>query len=288
MRRLLLLLAALLPAALPGLARAEEPAKIKIALLDLKVSGEISPQRVTGLGSLLASELSRESRLSVITAEDIRALVGLEKQKELLGCGDSSCLAELGGALGADYVLSAELAQIGSTYLFSASLVGMKSAAPVKRLSKPAANDDVLIGIVQGAVPELIAAIPEIAAVRGTAPDAATSGTVTPSEPGSSIPAWACIGGGVVLAGVGAYFYASALGVQSDYEAQQEPGAEPTIWIDDAKQAEFDAMLGLGLVGTGVVAGVVGVLLFPDDPAPASTAALLPAPGPLGLAGGTR
>src|SRR5438128_1810620 len=43
----------------------------------------------------------------VITAKQMAAVIGLERQKQLLGCADSSssCLAELAGALGAELLL---------------------------------------------------------------------------------------------------------------------------------------------------------------------------------------
>src|SRR4051812_29987801 len=52
--------------------------------------------------------------LKVITARDIATVLGLERQKQLLGCASdgNSCIGELGNALGAKGILNGSLARI--------------------------------------------------------------------------------------------------------------------------------------------------------------------------------
>ena len=46
--------------------------------------------------------LHRRPGAEVVSGAEIRSLIGFERQKQLLGCKeDSSCIAEMGGALGA-------------------------------------------------------------------------------------------------------------------------------------------------------------------------------------------
>ncbi len=54
----------------------------------------------------------------VTTAKEINALIGLERQKQLLGCSEdaASCLAELANALGVETVLNGEVARVGQRY----------------------------------------------------------------------------------------------------------------------------------------------------------------------------
>ena len=40
------------------------------------------------------------------TAGDLKQLIGLERQKQLLGCAERGCVAELAAALGVDGVLT--------------------------------------------------------------------------------------------------------------------------------------------------------------------------------------
>jgi hypothetical protein len=73
----------------------------------------------------LAVELSSRG-VRVITPREIAAMLGVERQRELLGCNDanaSSCIAELGNALGADGLLLGDLGRIGKRYQLNIRIV---------------------------------------------------------------------------------------------------------------------------------------------------------------------
>src|SRR5438309_267107 len=71
------------------------------------------------MGGLFADHLAKQLELhglKVTSRSEMQALLGLERQKELMGCSDestASCLAELAGALGADGVLTGTLGKVG-------------------------------------------------------------------------------------------------------------------------------------------------------------------------------
>jgi hypothetical protein len=81
----------------------------RLALLELSpidVPAERAAYATEQLGIALLNE-----GLVVTTPSDIRALLGLERQKQLLGCDEgASCLAELSGALGAGAIIAGQLA----------------------------------------------------------------------------------------------------------------------------------------------------------------------------------
>lgn len=54
----------------------------------------------------------RAEGVSVVTADDIAAVLGLERERQLLGCSEVSCLAELGNALGCDGIVVAAVARL--------------------------------------------------------------------------------------------------------------------------------------------------------------------------------
>ena len=60
-----------------------------------------------GINEQILTELSQVARYTVVGASDIATLIGLERQKQLQGCGEDSesCMAELGNALGVEGVL---------------------------------------------------------------------------------------------------------------------------------------------------------------------------------------
>jgi hypothetical protein len=59
-----------------------------------------------------------DDSVRVSTPKDMADLLGVEKQKQLLGCSEtaSSCMAELAGALGADGLITGQVAKVGKSY----------------------------------------------------------------------------------------------------------------------------------------------------------------------------
>ena len=53
----------------------------------------------------------------IISSDDIKKILSFERTKQLVTgtCTEESCLAEIGGALGADYMVSGKLSKIGTT-----------------------------------------------------------------------------------------------------------------------------------------------------------------------------
>jgi len=149
------------PAAAPAEARAR---KLRIAVLDVQLTGAGDRKTVEGLSPLLASEVARRPGLTVVAGSDLRALVGFERQKQLLGCTEGSCLTEIAGALGVGYLVASECSKVGNTWLLSLSLLDAGKAVALKRLTRRAYSDDGLVDEAVRAVDELLVALPEAGA----------------------------------------------------------------------------------------------------------------------------
>ena len=106
--RLLALLALL--GAVPAAAADQRP---RLALLDLVANGA-SRELASAAGGVVASELDRLGVFKIITSEAIRDMLAFEKQRQMLGCADSGCIAELGGALGADYLVAGKVTRLAA------------------------------------------------------------------------------------------------------------------------------------------------------------------------------
>jgi hypothetical protein len=98
----------LLVSALPTSAAEQKP---KLAILDLTANGA-SKELASAAGGVAASELDRLGVFKVMTADTIRNMLAFEKQRQMLGCSDAGCLAELGGALGADYLVAGKVSRL--------------------------------------------------------------------------------------------------------------------------------------------------------------------------------
>jgi len=101
------LLSALLPAAAPA-----QP-KPRIAVLDFTANGA-SKELASAAGGVAANELDRLGAFQVVTSEAIRSMLAFEKQRQMLGCTDAGCMAEIGGALGVDWLVSGRVTRLAA------------------------------------------------------------------------------------------------------------------------------------------------------------------------------
>lgn len=67
---------------------------------------------------------------SVLGVSDLEAVVGLERQRDLLGCSEVACYGEIAGALGADQVLSVQLGRAGAAWVVSLKKLQVQSGNP--------------------------------------------------------------------------------------------------------------------------------------------------------------
>jgi hypothetical protein len=90
----------------------------------------------------------------VIGQDDIAALVGFERQKDLVGCDDASCLTNIGGALGVDRIIAVKIARIDPDWMVTSKLINIKTTRVEARTSD----------IIKGNVKALLSAVPAVVA----------------------------------------------------------------------------------------------------------------------------
>src|SRR3954462_9241740 len=106
-----------------AVAMSAAPGQIKLAapgLLGVRVTKEVA----TFFSDHLAQELEAQG-LSVMTASDINALLGIERQKDLVGCANEGggCMAELATALGVDGVVTGSIGQFDGLFQINLKVV---------------------------------------------------------------------------------------------------------------------------------------------------------------------
>lgn len=111
---------------------ASEPNRDTLIVLD-PTNAQLSAQEVAAVSDRLAADLAKIPRFSVVNSADLRAMLELEANRQLLGCTDDSCLREIGDALGADIVLSWRFGNAGEQSLLSVTLFDTRSARAVGR-----------------------------------------------------------------------------------------------------------------------------------------------------------
>jgi TolB-like protein len=284
--RTLLLLAALAApcGARSATARPAEAKKIRIAVLDIRALGT-DTQKAELLNEIALTEAATIANgFEVIGKSDINAVIGFEKQKQVMGCGDdSTCLAEIGGALGVDYILVGSLGAMGALFRLDLKLVDAKKARVRSRVGVTVeGSESKLVAAVQKAVHDLLNPLipteaPAVAAGGAPAKTPAKVDTAeksTPAAPGSTTSkssttgvsatasdsrrTWAYVTGGTgaaLLVG-GAIF---GLQAKSAYDAEKKASADgdPAAYDSNKSKAKSmataaDVCFLLGATGVGV------------------------------------
>ena len=80
--------------------------------------------------------------LSVVSAADISAVLGHERQKAMLGCAEDSCSAEIAAALGVDGMVVGSVAKVGNSILVNVRIVSAKNSESLAQFSRSATNVD--------------------------------------------------------------------------------------------------------------------------------------------------
>jgi hypothetical protein len=188
MRRTLVVTVAALVAAAASPAVAAP--RQKVAVLDVRAVQGVAAGTATILTAIIAGDTAAAG-YDVLSQADIGALLGFERQKKMLGCGDdSSCLAEIGGALGAEYVLSTQVGQIGSRLHLALQLLDARKGLVVSRVSTfSETNEDALTATAQRAVAQALAAAKERTGANGGAAKTKVEPAPAPAATPPSRPA---------------------------------------------------------------------------------------------------
>lgn len=124
-------LAAALSVLLPLAAGAQQ--KPRLAVLDFTANGA-SKELASAAGGVAANELDRLGAFHVVTSDAIRTMLAFEKQRQMLGCSDAGCMAEIGGALGVDWLVSGRVTRLAAhggvpeTWTLDLTLTSVKKA----------------------------------------------------------------------------------------------------------------------------------------------------------------
>jgi len=81
---------------------------------------------------LLEALLSRHG-IRALGPSDVRAVLTAEQQKSLLACSDESCMAELAGALGADWLVAGSVGKLEDLYVITLQIIEARAARVTSR-----------------------------------------------------------------------------------------------------------------------------------------------------------
>ncbi|MEQ8275217.1 MAG: PEGA domain-containing protein [Deltaproteobacteria bacterium] len=124
-------------------ARADQ--RLPIAVMELSGQG-VDEAAASALTTEVSNTLSQLRVFQVITREDIKRMLQLEQTKQqCTGTVDAACMAEIGGALGVDYLIYGSVAKLGTTYSLSLVLLDISKAEAANRANKKIADVGALL-----------------------------------------------------------------------------------------------------------------------------------------------
>lgn len=261
----------------------------RLVVIDIATADGVARKMAAQVFEALLTEASRVEGLQVVGQSDLSLLLGMERQRQLLGCADeaTACATELAGALDARWVLTGSLGRLGKRYRLDLKLVDGKAARVARRVGRTLDRPEELLEALPALVAELLskeegsplAAEPP----REEVPPPPTLKEHAPPPPAAPLP-WPKLAlglSGALVGGVGAGLIASARADEASW-----PDRLPTLSYDEAERLRSDAHLRLNVgatmlsAGGAALAGALAWWLLAPGPSP-SVAVLL---GPRGEA----
>ena len=241
----LLLWAALATGEVPA---APQQPPLKVLVLDLRAD-DVPDSTARIIRDEITVVMSRDERLDVMSSEDLRRVVTVEAEKNALGCSnDESCLAEIGQALGARYIVHGSVAVLGSSTIIHLTLVDTDAGRAVARETAETKTTDELLPLLRAALGRVRARM------LGEAPP-----TPAPQAGLSGLATLGLVAGGAGVLGLAA----GGAMMAAAWPAFANPAPPPEGPAPD----EREAAQGLGQAGTlvlaaGAVVAAAGSALF--------------------------
>lgn len=208
-------------------------------MLDLEAVG-ITADDAAAATRVVAAAADEVDGVEIISTAELRRLAELEGTRAMAGCSETSCMADIAGALGAQRIIFGSLSKLGSTTTVVLSLYDAATQNATRR-SFDVANHDGLAALLRSTTASLLGAEPTSAPVAAPAPTKGGGGV------GVVVTA---TGAGLAVLGTAAAVVGNAM-------------------VQDAKVDgdTKETMRTVGLVGVvggavGVAVGVVGVVLM--------------------------
>ena len=225
----------------------------------------ISAETATLVQDTLAARLAEKDWIQVVTPGDIAAALGLERQKQLLGCAEeaTSCAAELAGALGVDGLLTGSIGRVGSSFQLNVKIVSAGNAqAMFVYASKVLTTEDALLAEATHVAEAIAARFPDTRAGASGA--------------GGNWQPWLLIGGGAAVAAAGGVFAGLAKANLDALGGTLPSGSTPEAVRDAGKLYQGLSIGFFAAGGVALAAGVIWKIAAPKSPV---TAIVAPAPG---------
>lgn len=272
---------------------ASDPVPVKLAAPGLSYVN-LTTKQGEFFADYFAQQLGAQG-LTVTTASEIATLLGFERQKQLLGCGDesSTCVAELAGALGADGLIAGSLAKFKGGYTVQLKILAAEDGHVVARAAETVKDEDKLLEVLRDTAVtfaplvkkalghQAIIPPPTVAAPPPAVVDVPRQ---TVRSTSAKVAGFGLLAVGAAGLGVGIYSFVMR-SQAADFQRRAAPQYRP-LYEPDLNRFQLGSYVGAAVGVAGLVAG--GFLAFGGDSSTSPSAALIPLEGgAVAVVGGT-
>jgi hypothetical protein len=260
-----------------------EPDKKPRLIINEFVALKVSPEEASALGDAVSTYLTGRGLFDVLGPREVEVLLGAERRKQLMGqCVDDSvgCSLDVTKLTSARFLLTGQLAKVGSAYQLTLQLIDTERAQAVSRSSKLAGTLEALRQLVPYAASE-------------------ATGSPLPPPPSRVLPiSLIGVGGATLLSGgvVGLL----ALSKESQLNDELCPAGLPNdgrctgvnlrshdFYVAQQNALTVQKIVSVSLMGAGAVMLGLGLwLLPPDDARTRISARVVPMTDGFALVGG--
>jgi hypothetical protein len=255
-----------------------------IAIMPMGYQGGFSEDKARILDELILAEITKYPQHQFITTRDIEGILGFEVLRQAFNCEADSCIAEIGGALGAAEVVTGTASKLGSTVIITLTRIDTNKVAVLGRGSSTTeiSKEDDLIAGVRNAFKAMMkgkfTAKPRVAKKKPKPTPAKPIPIIKPTvefnkkknvdgrnwEPGAIT--WTFWSAGIVSAAGGFVMWSRAQKQETDSFQTDVPGSQRAAY--DASKSVLIANTLFAGAGGLVAVGIMNWLLFdltPED-----------------------
>jgi hypothetical protein len=266
------------PATAAEAAVPEAPADGKRAVRRIAVyrleGGGIDDRVLGVLTDSVVLEVRKLVGVTVVGMDEIKAMLDLEAQKQLVGCTDVSCIAEIAEALGVDEIMIGNVAVVGATISFGLKRIDQNSATTLGQYANRVDSTDPadVLALIGPAIEQLLAEVPlKPGQTRGVPPEIATRIHPPPLDPwvfwtvGAGVGTAAIAGMGFTLWNLASYTRAVAQ-VEDSVAGTAANGKDLNRDVTSVQASFVGLLVSYGVVVLGAAgAGVVALFTDWDD-----------------------
>lgn len=238
----------------PAPVRPAVPAKPSMAVLEVEVSTTELKLDARAFTDIVVTAIEATTAFKVISSEDIKTVLGVERQRQLMGCSDdTACTAELANALGSEFLFTGNVGRVGDTFVVTAKMLYAPRSMVVGRASVQTKSANALLESMWRAATETLdaygASLPPVQAAEWAArPKPKPPATVVAAEPSTSLF-------GAVVSGVFGYQPLSVVGKRGSIGGQVD-----FSW----RKERFEVLLGV-VVAASPGGRVTGLFALVDS-----------------------